>query len=217
MNRTITIRGIGKLSLKPDQTVVSLTQKNLHAVYEKAMDEAAQHLEQLRHAIAEIGFSRDDLKTASFEVDTEYESARDENGNYQRRFVGYRVTHGLKLEFDFDAQRLSKVLGAIAACIAKPELNVQFTVKDKEAVSAALLESACRDAKSKAEMLSKASGVILGDLLSIDYHWGELHLHSPTHYRMDNACMMKSVAAPIEIAPDAIDVKDGVTFVWAIQ
>lgn len=216
MNRTITIRGIGKLSLKPDQTVVSLTQKNLHAVYEKAIDEAAQHLEQLRHAIAEIGFSRDDLKTASFEVDTEYESARDENGNYQQRFVGYRVTHGLKLVFDFDAQRLSKVLGAIAACIAKPELNVQFTVKDKEAVSAALLESACRDAKSKAEMLSKASGVILGDLLSIDYHWGELHLHSPTHYRMDNACMMKS-AAPIEIAPDAIDVKDGVTFVWAIQ
>ena len=39
--------------------------------------------------------------------------------------------HGLKLEFDFDSQRLSKVLGAIAVCIAEPELNVQFTVKDK--------------------------------------------------------------------------------------
>ena len=32
------------------------------------------------------------------------------------------------------------MLGAIAVCIAEPELNVQFTVKDKEAVDAALLQ-----------------------------------------------------------------------------
>lgn len=47
MNRTITIKGIGKLSLKPDQTVVSLMLKTVHADYDKAMDEAAKHLEHL--------------------------------------------------------------------------------------------------------------------------------------------------------------------------
>ena len=26
------------------------------------------------------------------------------------------------------------------------------------------------------------SGVTLGELVSIDYNWGELHLYSPTHY-----------------------------------
>lgn len=45
MNRTITIKGIGKLSLKLDQTVVSLTLKTVRADYDKAMDEAAKHLE----------------------------------------------------------------------------------------------------------------------------------------------------------------------------
>ena len=124
MNRTITIKGIGKLSLKPDQTVVSLMLKTVHADYDKAMDEAAKHLEQLRSAIAEIGFTKDDLKTTSFDVGTEYENERDKNGNYKRRFVGYRVTHGLKLEFDFDSQRLSKVLGTIAVCIVEPELKI---------------------------------------------------------------------------------------------
>lgn len=184
MNRTITIKGIGKLSLKPDLTVVSLTLKTVRAGYDKAMDKAAKHLEQLRSAIAEIGFTKDDLKTTSFDVGTEYENEneRDKNGNYKQIFVGYRVTHGLKLEFDFDSQRLSKVLGAIAVCIAEPELNVQFTVKDKEAVDAALLDSACANAKAKAEILTKASGVTLGELVSIDYNWGELHLYSPTHY-----------------------------------
>lgn len=90
-------QSIGKLSLKPDQTVVSLTLKTVHADYDKAMDEAAKHLEQLRSAIAEIGFTKDDLKTTSFDVGTEYENERDKNGNYKQIFVGYRVTHGLKL------------------------------------------------------------------------------------------------------------------------
>ena len=219
MNRTITIKGIGKLSLKPDQTVVSLTLKTVHGDYDKAMDEAAKHLEQLRNAITEIGFAKDDLKTTSFDVSTEYENERDKNGNYKRIFIGYRVTHGLKLEFDFDSQRLSKVLGAMAGCIAEPELNVQFTVKDKEAVNAALLESACINAKAKAEILTKASGVTLGELISIDYHWGELKLYSPTRYEMEDACMMRASAAPtaMDIEPDDIDVSDSVTFVWEIK
>ena len=144
---------------------------------------------------------------------------RDENGNYKQIFVGYRVTHGLKLEFDFDSQRLSKVLGAIAVCIAEPELNVQFTVKDKEAVDAAMLQSACANAQAKAEILTKASGVTLGDLISIDYNWGELHLFSQTQYDMEDACMRMASAAPtsIEIEPDDIDVSDSVTFVWEIR
>ena len=55
-------------------------------------------------------------------------------------------------------------------------------MKDKEAVDAAPLDSACANAKAKAEILTKASGVTLGELVSIDYNWGELHLYSPTHY-----------------------------------
>lgn len=219
MNRSITIKGIGKLSLKPDQAVVSLMLKTVRVDYDKAMDKAAKHLEQLRSAIAEIDFTKDDLKTTSFDVGTEYENERDEKGNYKQIFVGYRVTHGLKLELDFDSQRLSKVLGAIAVCIAEPELNVQFTVKDKEAADAALLESACVNAKAKAEILTKASGVTLGELVSIDYNWGELHLYSPTRYEMDPPCMARASAAPtaMDIEPDDIDVSDSVTFVWEIR
>ena len=212
-------QSIGKLSLKPDQTVVSLTLKTVRADYDKAMDEAAKHLEQLRSAIAGIGFTKDDLKTTSFDLGTECENERDENGNYKQIFVGYRVTHGLKLELDFDSQRLSKVLGAIAVCIAEPGLNVQFTVKDKGAVGAALLQSACANAKAKAEILTKASGVTLGELVSIDYNWGEWHLFSQTQYDMEDACMRMASAAPtsIEIEPDDIDISDSVTFVWEIK
>lgn len=72
---------------------------------------------------------------------------------------------------------------------------------------------------AKTEILTKASGVTLGELVSIDYNWGELHLCSPTRYEMEADCLMKISAAPtaMDIEPDDIDVSDSVTFVWEIR
>lgn len=216
MNRTITINGFGKLTLKPDQTAISLTLKTVDKGYDNAVGTAAAHLEQLRAALADVGFARNDLKTADFSIGTEYENERDTKGNYKRVFVGYRVTHRLKLEFDFDSTRLSETLAAVSACIAEPELDIQFTVKDKDAVSAALLESACADARAKAEILAAASGVTLGGLISIEYNRSDPNLISPTRYGTESACMMKAAAPGIEIVPDDITVCDSAAFVWEI-
>ena len=108
MNRTITIKGVGRLSLKPDQVAVTLCLKTTDPVYEEAMRAATAELAQLRAAIAGVGFAEDDLKTASFDIDTVYESDCDRDGNYRRRFVGYRVTHELKLELAYDTQQIGR-------------------------------------------------------------------------------------------------------------
>ena len=219
MNRTITIKGVGRLSLKPDQVAVTLCLKTTDPVYEEAMRAATAELAQLRAAIAGVGFAEDDLKTASFDIDTVYESDRDSDGNYRRRFVGYRVTHELKLELAYDTQRLSRTLGAIAACVAEPELTIRFTVKDQDGVNAALLESACVNARQKAEILTRAAGVTLGTLLSIDYNWGELHLYSPTSCSVGSDDLAETCSAPADMAiePDDIDVSDSAVFVWEIR
>ena len=218
LNRTMTIKGVGKLSLRPNYTVISMSLNTANIDYGKAMDEASEHMEALRRAIADIGFEKSDLKTTGFDVDTEYRNECDDKGNYTDVFEGYSVRHNLKLEFDFDNDLLAAVLNAVSDCIADPELNVKFTVKDREAVSAALLENACTNARAKAEILAKASGVTLGELLCINYDWGELHLYSPTRYALeDNAPMSMPCVAMMDIEPDDIDVSDNVTFVWEIK
>lgn len=218
MDRTITVKGTGKLSLKPDEIVISLSIRTLDPDYDKSMAQAAERLEKLRDALIDIGFRKDDLKSANFNVSTEYTSERDENGNYRQVFSGYRVCHQLKLEFGFDSLRLSRTLSAIAGCIAEPELDVRFTVKDREAVNAALLESASINARSKAEILAKASGVVLKCLLSINYNMGDLNLDSPTRLNMEDRCMLKvGNARGIEVVPQDIEVRDSVTFIWAIE
>ena len=219
MNRTITIKGIGKMSLKPDYTVVSLSLKTVDMVYDQAMDKAAEYLENLRNALVGIGFSEGDLKTTDFQVGTEYRNEQDKNRNYRQIFAGYYVRHQLKVEFGFDTRRLSKTLGAIAACVAEPGVNIQFTMKAPEAVNAALLESACINAKAKAEVLAKASGVTLGELISINYNWGELHLYSPTRCKKNEGVLTTDCAAAfnMDIEPENIDVSESAVFVWEIQ
>ena len=115
-------------------------------------------------------------------------------------------------------KRLSQTLAAIATCLAQPELSIAFTVKDPTAVNDALLREATINAKKKAELLCEASGVTLGQLLTIDYNWGELNIYSDTRYDLAEDCLMAlpTSAPSIDIEPDDIDVRDTATFVWEI-
>ncbi len=67
-----------------------------------------------------LGFDREDLKTTNFSIDTEYESYQD-HGTYKQRFVGYKYTHILKLEFEENTTLLGKALYNIAICGVNPE------------------------------------------------------------------------------------------------
>ncbi len=213
MNRVITVKGTGNVRLKPDLTVVSMTLKTVDKDYDRSMQQAAVLLERLREYLLAVG--QQDLKTTSFRVCTERENRRDPNGDYSNVFVGYACVHCLKLEFAFDIQMLSKVLGAIAHCVADPELSIQFTVKDKEAVNEALLKSAASQARRKAEILAEAAGVALGQLVSIDYNWGELNVCSPTAFSAKRMTLANSEGLHME--PEDIVLEDSAAFVWEIR
>lgn len=217
MNRLITVKGTGNVSVKPDLIIITMNLESQQLEYDQTMQFAADSVNIITSAIESVGFDKKDLKTTSFNVRTHYESYRDKDNNYKSKFDGYVCEQGLKLEFDFEPKVMSDVLSAIAKTSVNPKLNIQFSVKDKDAVSEELLAQATENARKKAEILSKASGVDLGKLINIDYNWGELHLYSPTRYDMEDRCMvMESSYAP-EIEPDDINASDTVTFVWEIK
>ena len=188
--------------------------------YDGAMKDASKRITKLQDVAVSSGYTKEDLKTISFNVDTRYESVKDRQGNYKREFDGYACVYRLKLSFDFDSKQLAKVISAIANSGANPELSIAFTVKNPAKVSEELLESAAQNARAKAEILCKASGSEMGQLISIDYNWGELNIVSRTSYEMEDSLMpfsaMKKCCAP-EIEPDDIDVSETVAFTWEIK
>ena len=219
MSRTITVRGIGNVSVKPDYITLSMTIDSQDKSYDRATEEAARRIDILQDATVSVGYKKDALKTASFNVETRYENVKDRQGNYKREFSGYACIYRLKLSFDFDSKQLARVISVIADSGAKPELSIAFTVKSPAKVNEELLISAAENTKAKEEILCKASGNKLGELLSIDYNWGELNIVSRTTYEMEDCVppmmAMSKCAAP-EIEPDDIDVSDTVAFTWEI-
>lgn len=214
--RTITVKGIGAVSVKPDLIVLRLSMETAEYEYDAAMKAAAEKIDFLNKALEAAGFEKKSAKTADFRVRADYDRLNDGKGNYTSVFMGYKCRHELKIEFDFDTKRLAKALSEISKCIAKPEISIDFTVKDSSAVSGELLKAAVKNAREKAEILCAASGAKLGGLLSIDYNWGELHLYSATDYDVEGKCMMLGAADDMDIEPEEIKARDTATFAWEI-
>lgn len=218
MSKTITVKGTGRVSAKPDYVVISMSLSSQDMEYDKAMELAANELKQLKSALHGAGFEEKALKTSNFNVRTDYVNLKDADGNYRNKFNGYVVLHSIKLGFDLDTAKLSKALSAVSECLSNPELSIKFTVRDESAVNEEMLRLASQNARRKAEILCDASGVELGALLSVDYNCGKSDLASATNYRMAAECMkMSELSRGVDIEPDDIEISDTVTFVWEIK
>lgn len=218
MQRTITVKGIGKASVKPDYIEISLKLEAKNKEYSRAMELAGEQLKKLSDALISIGFEKDILKTKKFRVDADYESMEDEDDYSRQVFIGFKCTHHLTISFDLDMDRLAQVLSTITKCMAKPELIISFTIKDTNAINEMLLCSAVSNSRKKAEVLCNASGTTLGQLLTITYDWAEVNYYSCTSFLL-NESHSNYLSCPndLEMEPDDINVKDTVTIVWAIE
>lgn len=217
MNRTITVRGTGTLQLRPDWTEISITLKSMDRNYSKSAEKAATQLSILREALANAGFNEAALKTASFAVNAEHEGRQDKDGQYRNVFVGYACIQALKLEFPLDTGRLSAAIEAITGCLADPELDVHFTLHDKEAASDALLTSAAKNARKKAETLAMAAGVTLGELVSIEYAHSTPEYESSTELRMAKQSALLGDAMNLTFQPEYVETSDSAVFIWEIR
>jgi hypothetical protein len=218
--RTIRVTGKGKIRIKPNMTRITIILEGIYKEYAETLRCSSLDTDEIKELLSQFGLNRSDLKTLNFSIDTEYESYR-EREEYKRRFVGYRYHHAMKVEFASDNQRLGKILYALAHCKMNPEFRISYTVSDPEAAKNELLGKAVTDAAQKAVVLTKAAGVILREIQSIDYSWGEINFEVQPMQRM--MIMEDCAAAPMnaesydmDIEPDDIEVSDTVTVIWEL-
>ena len=217
--RTLRITGKGNVRARPDTTRITMTLTGMLPEYGDALKKSSEDTELLRELLKGFGFRKTDLKTLSFDIDTEYESYKD-RGAYKERLVGYSWRHQMKVEFDSDNIRLGKILAALAGSRAKPEFRISYTVKDPEAVKNELLEKAVADARKKAEVLADAACLTLGSIQTVDYSWGKVDLEISPMNRMVKMSEIEAAGNEdtfaMNIEPDDIEMSDTVTVVWEI-
>ncbi|MGN8850453.1 SIMPL domain-containing protein [Bariatricus sp. HCP28S3_C2] len=175
----------------------------------------------LKDLFEKLGFQRKDLKTVYFNVDTEYESYQDRDKSWKRRFKGYKYNHHMKIEFAADNKRLGQVLYALAHSSLRPEFSIEYTVADVEKCKNELLHKAIEDSIQKAQVLTTAANVKLGEIQAIDYSWGEIDfVTKPLNEMRLMECTECEMSAPgaydIDIEADDINVTDTATVIWEI-
>lgn len=130
----------------------------------------------------------------------------------------------MDIEFDYDSEMVGKVLGAVESGFANPQLNISFTLKDKDALGDMLLEKVTKNAKRRAEIVCKAADVKLGKLLNVNYNWNEINVYSKSAFDQGNTTGVlfaptatnEALAPKTDIQPEDISVSDSATFVWEI-
>ena len=217
MQRTIRVKGKGKISVKPDMIKLDIIANEVCKEYDEVIEKSTLCIKKLKETVERAGLSGKELKTVKFDVDSKYESYRDKNDNYKSRLVGFQYTQNLYIQFPNDNSQHGKILYERSHCDINVEFSIKHTVKDITAVKNELLVNAVQDSKNKAEFLSKASGATLGDIINIDYSWGEIEIYSEP---IQNYCLAEStISEPynIDIEAEDIDLQDTVTIVWEIK
>lgn len=216
MDRNIKVTGRGNASIKPDLIRLHVYISDERPTYEETIQLSTAMTELVRVSLKRMEFSKDDIKTDSFRVDTVYGDSAD--GEESEVLRGYRFFHCMIVEFPLDNNKLGGCLTELSKCVARPEYQVSYTVKDKDAVKDMLLGKAVSSARGKAEILAQAAGVSLGALQTIEYSWNEYDLVSSTkpvfsipegdhdHLKMR-----------VNIIPKDIVLNDTVTVIWAIK
>ena len=174
----------------------------------------------LKELFVSLGFKKDDLKTRSFGINTKYESYKAKDQSWKKRLIGYTYTHHMLIEFDADNNKLGEILYALAHSVITPEISIEYTASDAERYKDELLKNAIEDSKHKAKVLEHAADVELGDIVSIDYSWGEINFVSEPIQNFAFASAEKTIDSPgydIDIEADDIDVTDTVTVIWNIK
>jgi len=218
--KTITVTGTGTLSVVPDTVRIVMTIKEKQKEYDDTIEKSAKMTGQLKDSLRTLGFEKKDIKTLSFNINTEYESYHNEENIWKQRLVGYTFIHRMKLEFSSDSQLTGKVLYILGHSELTPEFSIEYTVSDPEKSKNELLKKAVSDSKKKAGVIAKAAGVSLGDILSINYSWTDIELVSrPVNSMLLSCSAMKRTEeeVAIDIEPDEIRVTDSVTVVWGME
>ena len=221
MERTIRVTGRGKMNVKPDTIELNIFVSKVYPEYAEAMEASAEMTEVLKAAAERAGFDPRDLKTTGFSINMNYEGVYDEKGNWKNKFAGYRYDHNLALRFDADNVKLGKMLWELSDCGADAEISINHTVKDPEPVRNELLAKAVKDSRTKAEVLAAASGVNLGDIISVDYSWGEMKIYNRTvdnlTFGSNSKISMTEESFDMDIEADDIHIRDTVTVIWEIR
>lgn len=147
----------------PDWVQLDITLEAFHPDYEVSVETVRTRHNQLINDVVALGFKPTDLKTVDYRIEPIYKFE-----DNVRHFTGYQTTLSLLLEFPLQQEKLNETVRGLQTSPAKPNLNIQFTLRNPDTLKNDLIVQAIRKAQVKAKTIADTLGVRLGPVEKVE-------------------------------------------------
>lgn len=206
----ITVSGEGKVTGKPDVAMVTLGVSRLEPTVSAARDGAATSLTAMINAMTGDGVAKDDIQTQQFNISPQYDYS-----NGKQTLKGFRVTNVVTAKVR-DINNTSKVVDdAVTAGGNDAQVqSIAFTIDNPADLKTQARKAAIADAKAKAQTLASATGVSLGQPITISETSA---VPTPIMYAPAAGAESAAPAPSTPIEPGTQEVTVNVTVTWSIK
>lgn len=205
----VVVSAYSTVDVTPDQAQISMAVVKTNPNLSKAMELNNRHTEQALAALKNAGISADDIKTSNFSVYPQYDYS--ETG--QNNIIGYQVTNEISVLVR-DLNKLGKILDTALNSGANNLNYINFQKSDTSAAENQALIQAVKRAREKALVLSNASGMNLGRLLSITEGCSQPVTYGNMVYAGKEAM---GGAGAVPINPGELQIKASVTIIYEMN
>lgn len=161
--RTIRVSGVGEVRVKPDLATVQFAVETTGATAQAAGEANADLMERVIATILGSGVVRDDVQTSGYSVYPEYVASP--RGDTEPPVIrGYRAMNMVSVRTQ-NLDRVGALIDAGLRAGANRLHGVSFELRNSAAAEAEALTMAVSEARASAEVIARALGVQLGDVL----------------------------------------------------
>jgi uncharacterized protein YggE len=209
MKRSISVPGIGRVSVQPDIATLRLGVLVVRQTAAAARESAAATMTAVLEAISAKGVAKRDLRTALLSLNpvTDYSP---ETGP---RVTGYQAANSVSVTVRDLAQAGALIDAALAAGATSMD-GLDFSVDDPSAAEEQARQLAMADAKRRAQTIATASGVTLGAVVGVQE--GDRG-GAPVPYPMARAMAFKAEAADTPVEAGSQEIVVSVSVAYAIE
>lgn len=195
---TITVGGVGKVTVTPDLAHVQLGVQIQKATAKAARDAAASSMANVVAAIKKLGIDDKDIQTTQVSLSAVY----DYPSNLAPVLRGYQLTNQVAVTVR-DLSKLSDVIDNGVAAGATTVDGISFDVANRTGLEAQAREAAAKDARAKADVYAKTLSLSIVGVSAVTEQ-----VSTPVWYAPSYAAgvAVDKAATPTPVQPGSTDV-----------
>jgi uncharacterized protein YggE len=201
----IVVVGEGSVNVPPDHAQIRSGVTTRAKTAKEAADANSKIMSAVTAALRDAGIAAKDIQTSQFSIQPVYAQSEPRT---EPKLTGYSVTNQVIMKVQQIA-KLGEILDRLVTAGATDVGNIQFLVAEPSKALDQAREAAVADAKRKAELYARASGLALGHIVWITE---DASFAPPMPMKALQAGAARGISVPISAGDDTLQARITVGF-----